>query len=450
MRIRSLPLIAAASALTLTLGACGGGDDDTQSEPSTSPSAGATTGESLSRDGTADGTPSSSADPSSSAGSTGGSDAATGGAPEAFDTENQTTFPEIGVADAAMTEDSVLTMTPQMLTARTLPDLEKSFEISADAGRMVDVWARPGDQQALVAQVAEQPKGGTAIGKQTFTVYAVNTADGSVEGTATATLDAEASSRGATGNARIVGVEGDVIVLDTYSAQGADAFSSASARHTTVALDLASGGRAWISRGSVPLAVAGERVVLNTGTTSEAGRLRGVDVESGRGVWAAAPGTGPATLIGVGPDSVSVATGRGEAPRGRIRVIDTADGTVTRTVASPSWNWQCLQAPDGRNLNPVAACNISADGSSVGWNARTGREAWALPTAKRYAPVITAVYESTAYGLLSNGQAVALDLEEGTDTAANIGAAPSVVAAAGGVSLIEGEATFLPAAPAED
>ena len=418
-------LALATLALSTTLSSCsGGGSEEPEADPTDSTTSSSTSSPS---DGDS-ASPSPEPDPSGLEN------------PVAFDVDAQTTFPEVDVRDSAVTDRMALTMTPDRVTARTLPSLTMAYELPADAGVMTDLSVDEDAGVGTVAQVLLQPGKGTHIGGESFTVTQFDLATGEVNASVTVDVAQDPSAAGVLSTAQVVSATDGTVVLDTWPGDPADPFGSAAATHTSVVVDVAAGKLAWFLRPGRPLAVQGDVVVVDTGTASRAGRLEGHDLAKGPITWTALDGIGPASLVGMTESRVLVAAAKPGAERATVSSVGLASGALVSTTASKSWVWRCFPS-----VQALVTCNVGAGQQTVGWDLRSNQAAWQLPTKNRFAAAITTVDKGVVYAL--TGQtALTLDPVTGDDVAVDIGAAPTAVSVWGGLTVIGGEAVFQPAA----
>lgn len=418
--------IAAITVALLALSACGG-DDPGPDEPETTPSAGSSsTSPSGSGSASVDPSPTTEPDPEGMSN------------PTKFDGEAATTFEEVDVRDSAITDSVALTMTSDRVVARSLPSLSLVYEVPAEAGLLTDLDVDEDAGTGIVVQVLQQPGEGTRIGSESFTVTQFDLATGDVIASITGDVAPDSSSRGTASTAKVVGVSDGVVVLDTWPGDPNDAFGAATARHTTVAIDIRAGDLAWSKTPAQPLGVQGGLVLVNTGTSTRAGTLSALTLAEGRSRWSALPGTGNASLVGMTDARAIVATARPGAEKAGVVPLSLANGKSGASVPSKSWLWRCLPGSP-----TIAVCNIGVD-QLVGWDLGSNRAAWKLPTPTRFAPVMSTVDEGVVYALVGQS-AVTLDPLTGEDEAVDTGAAPTGVSVWGGLSVLGGQAVFQPA-----
>lgn len=359
-------------------------------------------------------------------------------APLAFDQQDSRRFPEQDVRTVAAAGDVVLTLTASTVTARSLPDLETAYALSAAGGELTDLHLDAARGVGYSLEVATDAGDGTTVGRVLYTVQRFDLRTGEIRDSVTATLpqDPRGSARDAT--ARIASVRGDRAVLDSWvpGAQGP---------HAVVVVDLADQRRAWQQRPAQVLTTAPGLVVVDTGSPTTPGRVEALDLGSGRRTWSALPGTLGATAIGTTASSVVLARDDEVFPQATITRLRLSDGRAGPPRTTTAWDWSCERSP-----RRVAVCTLAGGDQGgadrvVGWDLRRDRPAWSLPTADRFAPIVTDVHDGLVYGLLDSGQGVVLDAATGADVAGRTGAAPSAVNDWGGVVLYGGTALFLPA-----
>ena len=102
--------------------------------------------------------------------------------------------------------------------------------------------------------------------------------------------------------------------------------------------------------------------------------------------------------------------------------------------------WSCDAASSS-----VAVCSLPEAEQVVGWNLQRNRARWTLPTASRFAPIVTLVQDGLVYGLLDSGAGVVVRAVTGKDVPQSGGAAPKAVNAWGGVVHYGDRAIWVPA-----
>ncbi|GAB3775678.1 hypothetical protein FB382_004202 [Nocardioides ginsengisegetis] len=365
-------------------------------------------------------------------------------APIAFAEKDQRRFPEEGVRTAAVGRDVVLTMTDSTVVARSLPDLDTAYSLSAAEDRFTDLWTDPPAGVGYTLEVSTDAGSGTAVGREHYAVQRFDLETGEIAETVTATLPQDPGGSASDATARIAGVEGDRVVLDSW-------VPGAGSSHTAVVVDLANRARPWQARPAQVLTATDDLVVVDTGTTEVAGRVEALDLRTGRRQWAALPGTLGATAVGTTDDTVTIARDDNVFPDATVTRLRLADGTPSRPVPATAWDWSCTPT-----TGTVTVCTLADNDQGdadrvVGWDLATNRRVWSLPTANRFAPIVTAVRGNLVYGLLDSGQGVVLDGVTGEDVAGDTGGAPMALNDWGGVLLYDGTALFLPATtPSKD
>lgn len=402
-------------ALCLALAAGCSGDEDPPADPSRSPAA-----------STSD--PTTSSSPSATA-----SPAPPDGPVVAFDPAQQTTFDETGVRDVAASDDTVLTLTADTLRSRALPALDETWTMTSPAGSFADLWVRSDSDWGFALEVRTVPGTGTQVGYDEIAVRRFDVATGQVDGEATTRVpqDPRGSSGPATG--RIVAVQGDRVVVDA-------AVADPSAIHATAVLDPAAGRALWRSRGSEALIATPDLLVVNTGTPSEAGSVDARDLRTGKRRWTALPGTLAASAVGATGQSVLVARDDNVFAEHSITALSLRTGEAGAADLTSDAEWSCDPASTS-----VAVCTLPDADQVVGWNLRRNRARWTLPTASRFAPIVTLVQDGLAYGLLDSGAGVVVRAVTGQDVPDSGGAAPKAVNAWGGIVHYGDQAIFVPA-----
>lgn len=361
------------------------------------------------------------------------------GTPVTFDTVAQTTFPEVDVREIALSSRLAFTLTPKEIKARRLPDLTTAYEIPA-LGSLVDVWVDSSDRFGIAVDVVHLPGAGTELGADSYTVRRFDLADGSVTDEAAFGVRQAASSQGAPSLARVAGTASDTVVLDTWtsSAPASDDFAVAVAPHQVIAVDLKAGKPAWTARKARPLAIDTDQVVVSTGSSQRAGKIRSLDLRTGRPRWAALPGTRSSALVGTNARLLAVAASR-SGDKSSVSTLSLADGSVQATRSTRSWNWSCQTTS-----TTVHVCSVLGTGKVEGWDVRRGAPVWSLPTRHRLAPIVSTVSRDAVYGIIGSEHGVVLDALTGKDLGPDAGAAPMAVDQWGGLSILEGQAVFQP------
>ena len=351
----------------------------------------------------------------------------------AFDPAGQTTFEETDVRDVAVGADHVLTMTGETLRGRSLPGLEETWTQPSGTGSFADLWADPDSEWGYALEVRTVPGTGTRVGYDELTVRRFDVADGTVAGQVSTRVpqDPRGSSGPATG--RIVAVQGSRVVVDA-------AVADPDAVHATAVLDLVAGKTAWKSRGSEPLIATRQLVVVSTGTPSAAGTVDARDLRTGKRRWTALPGTLAASAVGAGPGSVVIARDDNVFAEHSVTPLSLSTGRPGPAQVSTDFDWSCAPASSS-----VAVCSLPEADQVVGWNLRRNRARWTLPTATRFAPIVTLVQDGLVYGLLDSGAGVVVKAVSGQDVKQSGGAAPKGVNAWGGIVHYGDRAIFVPA-----
>ena len=305
-------------------------------------------------------------------------------APLAFDQQDSRRFPEQDVRTVAAAGDVVLTLTASTVTARSLPDLERAYALSAADDEFTDLRLDAAHRVGYTLEVATDAGDGTTVGRELYTVQRFDLRTGEIRDSVTATLpqDPRGSAKDAT--ARLVAVRGDRAVLDSWvpGTQGA---------HSVVVVDLADQRSAWQRRPAQVLTTAPGLVVVDTGSPAAPGRVEGLDLASGRPAWAALPGTLGASAIGTTATSVVIARDDEVFPQPTITRLRLRDGRAGPPRVTTAWDWSCARSP-GR----IAVCTLSGSDQAgvdrvVGWDLRRDRPAWELPSAGRFAPIVRAL-----------------------------------------------------------
>ncbi len=426
-------LVVASVALTMTLAACSGGDDGSTDDKDDSAA-------SSSPSESASGSPSEST--SVSPGAVPSEEPS--GPPASFDSEAATTFPEVDVREVALSDTHALVLTPQKVVGRTFPDFDLAFEVAASAGNITDLEIGEDGESVYVVEVGTQTGSGTELGTVVVTLRQIDLASGEVEDLASAQVPQEQFTGSAPATGVLAGVQGEVAVVDLWSGAsgGTNPFEVATTRHRTLALDLAAGDLAWSLRPARPVAVLRDAVVLNTGRPRRPAPLRAVALADGKRRWEALPGTAQAARVGVDGDAVVVATARVGRSRGQVNRLDAATGrTSAPTAEVPSWNLTCRPTTEATQ----AVCSVGGVYSVFGWDLRENTRTWRLPRPGHVGAQVTDVFEDVAYGQLADGRTVTLDALTGEDRGDSTTGSALVVGRWGGMSILDGQAVFVPA-----
>ena len=350
----------------------------------------------------------------------------------AFDATGHVTFPETGVRDAAAGETTVLTLTSATLTARTLPELAGAYALTSPGGTYTDLWAPTGERFGYLLDVSTELGTGTRAGEDRITVTRFDVATGEVTGEVTTRIPQDPHGSSAPALGKIVAVQGSRVVVD--SAAGGTA-----PIHAAAVLDLADGKTVWRARGAQALGATRRLVLLTTGRPDVPGEVEARSLGSGDLRWRALPGTLSASLVGTTARSVVVARDDNVFTGNSVTTLALRSGRDVTTTATADAEWAC--APGART---IAVCSLPGSKQVVGWDLDRHRPAWTLPTAVRFAPLVTLVSDGLVYGILDSGIDVVLDARTGKDVGGAGGAAPVAVNGYGGVVLYGDRALFVP------
>lgn len=351
--------------------------------------------------------------------------------PTAFDNPGATTLPEEDVRKVLAGDDTVISLTPGSVIGRALPGLETTYTLTSTGGQFTDGTADRDLDQGIVLEAANEAGNGTFIGEDTFTLTRFDLTSGEVLDVATAVLPQDPEGEALPATARIAGVAGDVVVIESVVGE--------TGSRATLAVDLELDDVLWRERPARTIAVTGDVAIVNTGRAQEPGAIDAVDLQSGDRVWRALRGTVDASAIGSTTDTVTVVRDLGVGSNPQIVPIDLATGDEGAPTPTDRWNWACTETSDR-----IAVCTMADDDDVVGWDLEAGRAAWSLPTSERFAPLVTLVQDDLVYGLLDSGVGVVLDARTGADVADDTGAGPVAVNAWGGALLYQQVAVFLP------
>lgn len=365
------------------------------------------------------------------------------GLPKAFDPAG-TTLPDVGVVKAVVTEDRVLTLTPSRLTAYSLPDLETAYRVPLRGALLSDLRVDRASGTVVLVGTSSSSAEGTGAGADLLVVVRIDPDSGEVVDRSQVTVPPTTARVSAPiPSARVAGVVDDIVVVDTWSSIGSDQLSVTAARHTLVAVDLGTDAVAWRQRPARPIvqvpasADRATMVLLSTGEPGREGRLEAREVATGDLVWKAVPGLRTATPLGLLEDRAALAVTAGQD---RVVTLDLASGAEVASRPAKTWNWSCYPTN-----TEVALCTVVGLGRVVGWDLEKAAPRWRLPTPTRFAPSITAVVHTRAYGVVQGATGVVIDARTGEDLLSDTGGAPTSVGVWGGVSVLGGEAIFQPA-----
>lgn len=357
--------------------------------------------------------------------------------PVKFAMTGSTTFSEVDVRKTAMTDSAVVTMTPKKLIGRTLPGLAISFEVPAKSGDFTDFWISNASNTAISVAVTAKAGPGTRAGTTSYTVTRYDLKTGQVLKSANVEAKQDPLDGATPTTVRVVGAVGDVVFLDSWAAASpSDAFASASARHTTLAVDLGRGEVAWSAQPAHALVVSGNVVIVNTGTAKAPGVIRALLVKNGSTKWSALTRVGSAAPVGIQGTRMVVTTARPSGKGAAVTRLSLRDGAVGPQRATSSWNWTCFDTS-----RAIAVCTVVGSNHVLGWDLNRNAAVWRLPTSRRFAPAVSTVDGDMVYGQAS-GQGVALNALTGKDLATNTGSVPTHVSVWGAVSLLDGQAIF--------
>ena len=346
--------------------------------------------------------------------------------PLAFDPDDKTVFAEKPVYDGQLVGNRLVTMTLDQLRARTLPELDTSWQM-APVGLFVDVETK--DEQLYVLDLRVVEGAGTRAGRFAMTLSRISPATGAVldEASWEKTEDVQSSGDPVV---KIAAILDDVVVVES---SGGDEGS----RRTLTAVDLGSGDELWTRRPGSFVAADDDTVVMTTATSSEMGSLAAVDATTGRASWNG-PEVVTANLVGLlGGTMTTVVRERADAEP-ELLSVSLQDGSVSKRAGTRLADWSC-EPTDGT----VAVCSLPGE-RALGFDLATGKEVWQLPTAGRYGVWVSSVRGDYVYGFTSGGRPVVLDADTGRDVSETAGAAPVSSNGYGGLVFYSGQAIFYP------
>lgn len=351
----------------------------------------------------------------------------------AFNNPDATTFDEEGVIDAAAGEDVVVTVTAASAIGRALPSLDPTYTISASGGQLTDLHVDAESGTGYLLESANEAGSGTFIGEDSFTLTRFDLHSGESLDVATAVMPQDPQGDALPASARIVGIAGDVVVVEAVVGDGAPA---------TAAIDIELDDVLWRERPARALVVAADRVLVGTGRSGSPGAVKALDLATGDELWRSLRGSVVASGVGATEDTATVVWARSALGPGQVVPLDLETGAPGKATPMNRSNWNCRPTSD-----VIAVCTLAEDDDVVGWDLAADRAAWSLPTQERFAPLVTTVQHDLVYGYLDSGIGVVLDALTGEDVASNTGAGPVAVNAWGGVVLYQGKAVFMPTFP---
>jgi outer membrane protein assembly factor BamB len=348
--------------------------------------------------------------------------------PLAFDSDAKTVFPEKPVYDGQLVGSRLVTMTLDQLHARTLPELETSWQM-APVGLFVDVETRDEQLYALDLRVVEGT--GTRAGRFAMTLSRISPATGAVldEVFWEKTQDVQASGDPVV---KIAAILDDVVIVES---SGGDEGS----RRTLTAVDLAAGEELWTRRPGSFVAADDDVVVLTTATSAEPGSLAAVETASGRARWSRSD-VSSADLVGVLDGTITAVVRESVDADPEVLSLALDDGSVAGRASTRLADWSCSPSSD----DAVVVCSLPGE-RAIGFDLESGAELWQLPTAGRYGVWVSSVRGDYVYGFTSGGRSVVLDAATGRDVTETAGAAPVSSNGYGGLVFYSGQAIFYPA-----
>ena len=348
--------------------------------------------------------------------------------PLAFDGEAKTVFPENPVYDGEIVGTRVVTMTLDQLHARTLPELETSWQM-APVGLFVDIETQ--DEQLYALDLRVEQGTGTRAGRLAMTLTRISPATGAVLGEASwqKTQDVQASGDPVV---KIVAILDDVVVVES---SGGDEGS----RRTLTAVSLATGDELWTRRPGSFVAAEKDLVVLTSATSTEPGSVLAVDPVTGQRTWTASGSVSSVDPVGVRDGVMTVVVREAADADPEVVSFDLSDGVVTGRTGTRLADWSCHPAEGS-----VVVCSLPGE-RALGFDLETREEVWQLPTAGRYGVWVSSVRGDYVYGFTSGGRSVVLDADTGRDVTETAGAAPVSSNGYGGIIFYSGQAIFYPA-----
>lgn len=351
--------------------------------------------------------------------------------PTAFNSPGSTTFPETGVRAVGAGDDAIVTMTAGSAIGRVLPDTKAAYTLTSTGGQFTDLEVDRTAGWGVLLEAANEAGSGTFVGEDTFTVTRFDLETGELLDVATAVLPQDAEGEALPATARIMGMTGDVVVIEASVGE--------TGSRAVLAVDIELDDVLWRQRPARVLDVTEELVVLTTGLPQRPGAVEAVDLTTGERAWRSLRGTVDATAIGSTDDAVTVVRSLGVTTKPAIVPLDLRTGAPGAPTETHRWNWACAEMS-----GTIRVCTMADDDDVVGWDLATGEPAWSLPTEDRFAPLVTLVQDDLVYGLLDSGVGVVLNAVTGQDVADNTGAGPVAVNNWGGVLLYQEVAVFLP------
>ncbi|MFF3013815.1 hypothetical protein [Streptomyces sp. NPDC057939] len=209
----------------------------------------------------------------------------------------------------------------------------------------------------------------------------------------------------------IVGVSGTTAVISYGHGPGDHSF--------VAAVDLVTKSLLWSKARVTAVAVGDGNVALYEGTTGDL-KLYGVRAADGQPAWSGMHTEDMFRVGPAGPHFVAVQT-RNNGTGDDLPLLNLATGS---RVTEHSMR----RVPERCADDPVTTTVVCSDGHgvTVGLDAKSGRQLWALPTQTRRSIEVTAVWHGLVYATLDDG-AVLLDARTGADRPESLESAPRLV-----------------------
>jgi hypothetical protein len=316
------------------------------------------------------------------------------------------------------------------VTSHALPDVREEYVIVPPPGYAPIDAAFDADSGLGVLMTSRVVGGsGTTAGRTSFDLTGFAVDSGDPEGHARVSVRESTLTGASAPVARIRGMAGRVMVLDSWVTVGTTKI------HTALGVDLRSGEVLWRRPGQA-LASTGRVALVSTGTPGTAGAVLGLAPATGEVRWSTLDGTFAAALVGI-TDRRAIVVRLGGFASTTIVPIDLRTGAAGKAKQGTTVEWNC------RMSTPTVAVCLLPQGVVVGWGMVHNRQLWALPTQARYAPTVTLVARGELWGTLQDGW-VSLDSRTGEDLASGKGGTPLAVNAYGALFRTDIGAVWLP------
>ncbi|MFE7583864.1 PQQ-binding-like beta-propeller repeat protein [Streptomyces gardneri] len=209
----------------------------------------------------------------------------------------------------------------------------------------------------------------------------------------------------------IVGVSGTTAVISYGPGPGDNSF--------VAAVDLATKSLLWSKARVTAVAVGDGNIALHEGRLGDS-KLYGVRAADGQSAWSGVHTEGLLAVGPAGPHFVAVQTERFGGPED-FPLLNLATGSRATKHSMENIPVRCVDDP----VTTTVVCS-DAHGGTVGLDATSGRQLWALPTQTRRPINVTAVWHGLIYAKVG-GEPVLLDARTGADRPQTLESAPRLV-----------------------